>query len=66
MKTLHFIPLISCFVSIHGFARFTHDYRDSVADNDYANFYSNPRSIQASEPEKRAPYVAHDQEQVVH
>ena len=29
-------------------------------------FFSNPRSIQASTPEKRVPYVACDQEQVVH
>ena len=28
--------------------------------------YSNPRSIQASTPEKRVPYVARAQEQVVH
>ena len=36
MKTLHFISLNSCIVSIHVVVRFTHDYRDFVVDNDYA------------------------------
>ena len=36
MKTLHFIYLNNCFVSIHFVIRFTHAYRDFVADNDYA------------------------------
>ena len=36
MKTLHFISLNNCFVSIHVIVRFTHAYRDIVADNDYA------------------------------
>ena len=36
MKTLHFISLNSCFVSIHVIVRFMHDYRDFIADNDYA------------------------------
>ena len=36
MKTLHFISLNNCFVSIHVVVRFTHAYRDIVADNDYA------------------------------
>ena len=36
MKTLHFISLNNCFVSIHVVVRFTHAYRDFVADNDYA------------------------------
>ena len=36
MKTLHFIFLNYCFVSIHVGERFTHAYRDFVADNDYA------------------------------
>ena len=36
MKTLHFISLNNCFVSIHVYVRFTHAYRDFVADNDYA------------------------------
>ena len=38
MKTLHFISLNNCFVSKHVVVRFTHAYRDFVADNDYANF----------------------------
>ena len=36
MKTLHFISLNSCFVSIHVVVRFMHAYQDFVADNDYA------------------------------
>ena len=36
MKTLHFISLNNCFVSIHVVVRFTHAYRDFIADNDYA------------------------------
>ena len=36
MKTLHFISSNSCFVSTHVVVRFTHDYRDFVAGNDYA------------------------------
>ena len=42
MKTLHFISLNNCFVSIHVVVRFTHDYRDFVADNDYAIFIQIP------------------------
>ena len=38
MKTLHFIYLNNCFISIHVVIRFTHAYRDFVADNDYAIF----------------------------
>ena len=38
MKTLHFISLNNCFVSIHVVVRFTRAYRDFVADNDYAIF----------------------------
>ena len=38
MKTLHFISLNKCFVSIHVVVRFTHAYRDFVADIDYAIF----------------------------
>ena len=38
MKTLHFISLNNCFVSIHVVVRFTHAYRDFGADNDYAIF----------------------------
>ena len=66
MKTLHFIYLNNCFISIPVVVRFTHAYRDFVADNDYAIFYSNRRSIQASTPEKRDPYLARAEEQVVH
>ena len=42
MKTLHFISLNNCFVSIHVVVRFTHDYRDLIADNDYAIFIQIP------------------------
>ena len=42
MKTLHFIHLNNCFVSIHVVVRFTHAYRDFVADNDYAIFIQIP------------------------
>ena len=42
MKTLHFISLNNCFVSIHVVVRFTHAYRDFVADNDYAIFIQVP------------------------
>ena len=38
MKTLHFISLNNCFVSIHVVVRFTHAYRDFVADDDSAIF----------------------------
>ena len=38
MKTLHFISLNRCFVSIHVVVRFSHAYRDFVADNNYAIF----------------------------
>ena len=65
MKTLHFISLNSCFVSVHVFVRFMHAYRDSVADNYYAIFIKNLRSIQVPAPEKRVPYVARAEDQVV-
>ena len=42
MKTLHFISLNSYFVRKHVVVRFTHDYRDFVADNDYASFIQIP------------------------
>ena len=42
MKTLHFIYLNNCFVSIHVVVRFTHAYRYFVADNDYAMFIQIP------------------------
>ena len=66
MKTLHFISLNNCFVSIHVVVRFTLAYRDFVTDNDYAIFIQNPRSIQVSTPEKHVPYVARAEGQVVH
>ena len=66
MKTLHFIYLNNCFVSINVVVRFTHAYRVFLADNDYAFFYSNPMSIQASTPEKRDHYLARAEEQAVH
>ena len=66
MKTLHFIYLNNCFISIHVVVRFTQAYRDFVADYDYAIFYSNPRSIQASTPEKCDPNLARAEEQAFH
>ena len=42
MKTLHFIYLNNCFVSIYVVVRSTHAYRDFVADNDYAVFNQIP------------------------
>ena len=42
MKTLHFIYLNNWFVSIHVVIRFTHAYRDFVADNNYAIFIQIP------------------------
>ena len=42
MKTLHFISLNNCFVSLHVVVRFTHAYRDFVADNDNAIFIQIP------------------------
>ena len=42
MKTLHYISLNKCFVSIHVVVRFTHAYGDFVADNDYAIFIQIP------------------------
>ena len=38
MKTLHCFSLNNCFVSIHVVVRFTHAYRDFVADKDYTIF----------------------------
>ena len=60
MKTIHFISLNSCFVSIPVIERFTHDYRDFIVDNDYAIFIQIPGLF------KRQTYAAHVQEQVVH
>ena len=66
MKTLHFIYLNNCFVSIHVVVRFTHAYRGFVADNDYAIVIQIPGLLQASTPEKRDPYLARAGEQAVH
>ena len=38
MKTLHYIYLNNCFVSIHVIVTFTHAYCHFVAGNDYAIF----------------------------
>ena len=65
MKTLHFISSNNCLVSIHVVVRFTHAYRDIVADNDYAIFIQ-IAGLFESTPEKRVPYVARAEEQVVH
>ena len=66
MKTLHFISLKICFVSIHVVVRFTHAYRDFVADDDYAIFIQIPGLFKRHRLKKRVPYVARAQEQVVH
>ena len=66
MKTLHFISLNNCFVSIHVVVKFTHAYRDFVVDNDYAIFIQIPGLFKCQKPEKRVPYVARAEEQVVH
>ena len=42
MKTLYFFSVNNFFVSIHVVVRFTHAYRDIVADNDYAIFIPIP------------------------
>ena len=42
MKTLHFISLNNCVVSIHVVVRFTHAYRDFIAVYDYAIFIQIP------------------------
>ena len=60
MKTLHFISLNNCFVSIHVNVRFTHGYRDNVVDNDYAICFQIPALYK---PQKRISYVARAQEQ---
>ena len=65
MKTLHFISLNNCFASIYVVVRFTHVYGTS-SQKTIMQFNSNPRSIQVSTPEKRVPYVARAEEQVVH
>ena len=65
MKTLQFISLNNCFMSIHVAVRFTHVIETS-SQITIMQFYSNPRSIQTSTPEKRVPYVVRAEEQVVH
>ena len=65
MKTLHFILLNSCFVNIHVVVRFTHAYRDFVADNDYAILFKSQVYLSVK-PEKHVPYVARAEEQMVH
>ena len=42
MKTLHFISLNKCFVSIYVVVRSSHAYQDNVVDNDYAIFNQIP------------------------
>ena len=42
MKTLHFISLNNCFVSLHVVVKFTHAYRDFIAGNDYVIFIQIP------------------------
>ena len=42
MKTLHFISLNICFVSIYVVVRFTHACRNFVAENDFAIFIQIP------------------------
>ena len=42
MKTLHTISLNNCFICMHVIVRFSHDYGDFVADNDYANVIQIP------------------------
>ena len=41
-ENFRFISLNNCFVSIYVVVRFTHAYRDFVADNDYAFFIQIP------------------------
>ena len=50
MKTLHFIYLNNCFVSIHVVVRFTHAYRDFVANNDYGIFSQIPGPFKRQRP----------------
>ena len=67
MKTLHFISLNNCFVSIHVVVRFTHAYRDFVAENDYAIFIQIPGLFMCQRLKNaRVPYIARAEEQVVH
>ena len=66
MKTLHFISLNNCFVSRHVVVRFTHAYRDFVADNDYAIFIQIQGLFKCQRLKKSVSYAARAEEQVVH
>ena len=57
MKTLHFISLINCFVSIHVVVRFTHADRDIFADNNYAICIQIPGLFKCQRVKKGVPYV---------
>ena len=63
MEILPIISLNNCFVSIRVVVRFTYAYRDFVADNDYAIFIQIPGLFKL---ERRVPYVARAEEQVLH
>ena len=62
MKTLHFIPLNNCFASIHVVVRFTHAYRDFVADNDHAILIQISGIFMCQRLKKRVPYAARAEE----
>ena len=66
MKTLNFISLNKCFVSIHVVVRFTHAYRDFVADNDYAICIQIAGLFKCQRLKKRVSYAARAGEQVGH
>ena len=66
MKTLHFISLNNFFICMHVVVRFTHAYRDFVADNDCAFFIQIQGLFKRQRLKKRVLYVARAQEQVVH
>ena len=66
MKTLQFISLNSCFVSMHVVVRVKHDHRDFVVNNDYAIFIQITGIFKRQRLKKRVPYVARAQGQVVH
>ena len=61
MKTLNFISLNDYFVSIHIVVRFTHDYQDFIADNDYAICIQIQCPSKRQSLKKRVPYVARAQ-----
>ena len=66
METLHFISLNNCFVSIHVVVRFTHAYRDFVADNDCAIFIQIPGLFKCQRLKNVYSYAARAEEQVGH